>query len=386
MSKTFAESSVTTTLRGFWKQSAALGTDYAYKYRFDPFLRTEVHTIVLFVLFSLFILIVVVVSSSALYHDVTSVMSEAISESIAAEAPPSSIGGSVVQKLEELQARNIGILSTIVIVVTVIAGYIVARVVLMPTRQALELQKQFVGNVAHELRTPLSIIKTNTEVRLMDADIPEGVLTMHKDNLEELDRISDILNNLLSLSSSLRPERVEFRDVDLGSIVEGAMRKLHGLREKKGLEITARMSERRTVWGNASALEQIVTNILKNAISYTQKGGHIAITIEPVYPDFMEFTIRDSGVGIARKDLFRIFEPYYRTDASRNRARGGSGLGLTIVSELVKLHHGKITVRSVEGRGTTIVVLLPAGKQGLGMRAGESRGREDMSEVAVDYS
>ena len=103
------------------------------------------------------------------------------------------------------------------------------------------------------------------------------------------------------------------------------------------------------------------------------------------YPDFMELTIRDSGIGIARKDLFRIFEPYYRTDSSRSRAKGGSGLGLAIVSELVKLHHGKITVRSIEHQGTTVVVLLPAGKIS-GIGTGQGRGREHMSEVAVDFS
>ena len=372
-------------LTGFWKQFAALVTGYVHRFRFDPFLRTEVYTIALLVLFSIIVLVTVGISTYFLYQDVVSAMSEAISESILAESPSSSIGEIVVAKLEDLQMKNITTFSAIIITVTIIAGYIVARVVLTPTRRALEFQKQFIGNVAHELRTPLSIIKTNTEVRLMDTDVPEDVRALHQDNLEELDRISEILNNLLSLSGSLRPERIEFRDEDLGTIVESSMRKLRELSEKKRLEITARMSERRVVWGNAAALEQVITNILKNAIMYTPKNGHIAVTIEPVYPDFMELTIRDSGIGIARKDLFRIFEPYYRTDSSRSRAKGGSGLGLAIVSELVKLHHGKITVRSIEHQGTTVVVLLPAGKIS-GIGTGQGRGREHMSEVAVDFS
>ncbi|MCR4325871.1 MAG: HAMP domain-containing histidine kinase [Patescibacteria group bacterium] len=336
--------------------------------------------------FSLIILIFVGTITYFLYRDVTTVMSQAISEAIAAQTETASIGANVVLKLQSLQLRNITTLASIVIVVTVIAGYIVARVVLMPTRRALEFQKQFIGNVAHELRTPLSIIKTNTEVRLMDADIPPDVQALHKDNLEELDRISEILNNLLSLSGSLRPERIEFQDIDLGTVAEIVMGKLRELADRKSLVITAKVSERRSVWGNASALEQIVTNILKNAVTYTPKGGHITLTIEPVHPDFMELTIRDSGVGIAQKDLFRIFEPYYRTDLSRSRARGGSGLGLTIVSELVKLHQGKITVQSVEGHGTSVMVLLPAGKKYLREKARGSRGREGMSEIAVDFS
>ncbi len=146
------------------------------------------------------------------------------------------------------------------------------------------------------------------------------------------------------------------------------------------------MSERRVVWGNTTALEQIVMNVIKNAISYTSDRGRILVTIEPVHPDLIEFTVQDSGKGIARRDLFRIFEPYYRVDPSRKRGEGGSGLGLTIVSELVKLHNGKISVRSAEGRGTTVTVLIPAGKQELGAPGHTKKKDDSASEIAVDFS
>lgn len=313
-------------------------------------------------------------------------MSEAIQESIALESPASEIAGSVAKRLENLQANNVMTLSLIVIAVTIAAGYIVGRIVLAPTRSALESQKQFIANVAHELRTPLSNIKTNTEVALLDPDTREVTRKVFASTVEELDRISDILNNLLSLSASVRPERMRFRDEDLGPIIENSMRKLRELWEPKHLEMTARMSERRLVWGNAAALDQVVTNILKNAIMYTPRGGHIAITLEPVQPDFMELTVRDSGIGIARKDLFRIFEPFYRAERSRTRAKGGTGLGLPIVSELVRIHRGKITVRSIEGHGTIVTVLLPAGKQSPDATVVPEKTRENVSEIAVDFS
>lgn len=340
----------------------------------------------LLVIFSLFILGVVAVSSGYLYRDVITAISSAIDATLIAELPPSSMSDAVTLKLQELQSRNLLISSGIVILVTIIAGYVLARVVLSPTRNALESQKQFIGNVAHELRTPLSIIKTNTEVALLDPDTREVNRKVFESTVEELDRISEIINNLLSLSASVRPERIEFQDVDLGTVVEGSMRKLGELADSRQLEITARLSDRRIVWGNAIALEQIATNVLKNAIMYTPRGGHIALTVEPVYPDFMELTVQDSGIGIARKDLFRIFEPFYRAEQSRNRAKGGVGLGLPIVSELVKLHRGKITVRSIEGRGTTVFVLLPAGKQIPGVQGDAKGKRENMSEIAVDFS
>ena len=265
------------------------------------------HTIALFVCFSTFLLIVMSVSSYYLYHDVTNAMADAIRESILAEAPPGSIGESVVIRLEELQREKLVILATIVIAATVVAGYAVARIILTPTRNALEFQKQFIGNVAHELRTPLSNIKTESEVAMLDPLMREETKNLLTSNVQELNRISEIINNLLSLSASIRPERMEFRDEDLGTIVEHAIRKLADFAEAKGHEITVRMSERRLVWGNATALEQIAVNILKNAIMYTQPGGTIAISVEPVQPDYMELTVRDSGSGIARKDLFRVF-------------------------------------------------------------------------------
>jgi len=337
-------------------------------------------------LFSLFILAAVAISSSYLYHNVITTMSEAIQESIALESPSTQIATIVVEKLESLQTNNILTLSLIVIAVTVVTGFIVGRSVLAPTRSALESQKQFIANVAHELRTPLSIIKTNTEVALLDPQTRESTRQVFASTVEELDRISDILNNLLSLSASVRPERMRFRDEDLGPIIENSMRKLRELSEPKRLEISARMSERRLVWGNAAALDQIVTNVLKNAIMYTGRGGHIGITLEPVHPDFMELTVRDSGIGISRKDLFRIFEPFYRTERSRTRAKGGTGLGLPIVSELVRIHRGKITVRSIEGHGTIVSVLLPAGKESPDAEAHPEKSRENMSEIAVDFS
>jgi signal transduction histidine kinase len=165
------------------------------------------------------------------------------------------------------------------------------------------------------------------------------------------------------------------------------MRKLKEFAESKQLEFEARLSERRIVWGNIAALEQIVMNIVKNAIAYTSNRGRILITVEPVHLDLMEFTVRDSGKGIARKDLFRIFEPYYRADPSRKHDDGGrSGLGLTIVSELVRLHNGKISVRSAEGSGTTVTVLLPAGKIKVGMSDQRPSDYDNASEIAVDFS
>jgi signal transduction histidine kinase len=373
-------------MKSYWKRFVALGTGSVHKYRYDPFFRSEVNIVALQFTFALFILLIVGVITGQLYHDASAAITEGIQATLAAHSTPSVVGSSVVEDLSAMRSRTVMLAAGVVIVVTAIFTYIIARIALSPTRNALTSQKHFIGNVAHELRTPLAVCKTNLEVALMEPSLDGSLKHSLASTVEELDRASEIINNLLSLSASIRPERIEFTNVDLGTVVGNVMRKLQHLAESNHLELEARMSERRAVWGNTTALEQIVMNIIKNAISYAANRGRVLITVEPVHPDFMEFTVQDSGRGIARKDLFRIFEPFYRADPSRKRDDSGSGLGLTIVSELVKLHNGKISVRSAEGRGTTVTVLLPAGKRQVGT-SGSGRKEDDAaSEIAVDFS
>lgn len=372
-------------MTGYLKQFAELVTGYAHKYRYDPFFRTEINIVALQVLFAGILLAFVGLLAAQLYIDATSAVADGVQAALTPGTNTQTIGDSVIADIDAMRSRTIVVAAVVIMCVTGVFTYMIARLALAPTRNALASQKRFIGNIAHELRTPLSIIKTNTEVRLFDSDLSKEVRAMHRSTIEELDRISDTINNLLTLSAFIKPDRMEFREVDLGKIVENTLDKLKSLTEKRHTEIELRMSERRGVIGNPTALEQIVMNVVKNAILYTPREGNVRVSIEPVYPDFMELVIQDSGRGIARKDLFRVFEPYYRTDMSRQRVGGGSGLGLTIVSELVKLHNGKITVRSAEGRGTTITILLPASPIPPGL-PNTSREQTDASEIAVDFS
>ncbi|OGG66555.1 hypothetical protein A3D71_02760 [Candidatus Kaiserbacteria bacterium RIFCSPHIGHO2_02_FULL_55_20] len=372
--------------KGYWKRFAALVTDSTHKYRYDPFFRSEVNIVLLQFAFAVFLLVVVGTVANQLYQDASHAVTKGISTALTPHTTPSVVGDSVVEDLSSMRSRTVLIAAGAIIVITAAFTYVIARIALSPTRNALQSQKQFIGNIAHELRTPLAVSKTNLEVALMAPSLEASLQHSLVSTVEELDRASEIINNLLSLSASIRPERIEFAHVDLGTVVNNVMRKLRDLAGSRRLELEARMSERRMVWGNTTAIEQIVMNVVKNAISYTSDHGRILVTVEPVHPDFMEFTVQDSGRGIARRDLFRIFEPFYRADPSRKRNDGGSGLGLTIVSELVKLHNGKISVRSAEGRGTTVTVLLPAGKKEVGIPYDSKKGDDTASEIAVDFS
>ncbi|OGG51734.1 hypothetical protein A2704_06115 [Candidatus Kaiserbacteria bacterium RIFCSPHIGHO2_01_FULL_54_36b] len=368
----------------FWRRSGEWATAWLSRYRIDPFYRTEVNVISLQVAFALVILAIVAGAFSVLYHNISEAIVEGIKTGIASNGS-ALIAPSIVQELQQLKTENLGIIIVSIVLTTALFGYIIARITLAPTRNALAAQKQFIGNIAHELRTPLAILKTNTEVALLENNMAPDIKATLESNVEELDRISEIINNLLSLSALVRPERVEFAAVDLSAVVSDVVEKFSALAKRGEHQITVRKGPGTAVWGNATALTQIVSNLLKNAITYTPRGGAVRISVEPSPNNHVELIVQDSGVGIARKDLFRIFEPFYRGDPSRTRGAGGSGLGLAIVSELIKMHHGKVTIRSSVGRGTTVAVLFP-GMAGRGKVGEEAKAGNVPNEISVDFS
>lgn len=367
---------------GYWKRFAELATVWLNRYRGDPFFRTETNVITLQISFGFVILALVGASFSFLYHDITGAILEGIRAGSGASSPDI-LAHAIVGKIQSVRTGNMLAITGAVIVTTVIFGWIVARVTLAPARNALSAQKQFIGNIAHEIRTPLSVVKTNTEVALLDRSLTADLKHTLNSNIEELDRISEIINNLLSLSTLVKPDRIEFTAVDLSTVAVDAVEKFSQLAKKNELEVTLRKSPESIVWGSRTALMQIVGNILKNALTYTPRRGRITVTVEPT-TDGIALLVEDSGVGIARKDLFRIFEPFYRAEQSRTRSQGGSGLGLAIVSELVKLHQGKIVIRSAVGRGTTVVAYFPPAKKHA--EVGGKELREGQNEIAVDFS
>ncbi|MES2135340.1 MAG: HAMP domain-containing sensor histidine kinase [Patescibacteria group bacterium] len=371
-------------VRAYWKRFVGLVTGFANKYEADAFFRTEVIIVALQAGFVLFLLFAMWLSFQFLQQDVSNTLVSGVMEQIASGKSPHA--AELLTQIGEVETKNIVVLSSVIILITLIFGYILAKLTLAHTRNALSSQKQFVGNIAHELRTPLAIIKTNAEVALFDEKLDSEIREVLESSVEELDRASHIIDNLLSLSTLMRPERIEFSNVDLGTVVDTSLAKLAPLIEQKKVDIDLKKTDFLRVRGNVTALEQVVMNLLKNAINYNRPGGHVKIVVEPDYSGHIELSIRDSGMGIPRTDLFHIFEPFYRADQSRSRELGGSGLGLTIVSELLKLHHGKISIQSIRGRGTTVTVLIPCGTRT--PTTGKTLGTndKDFGEVSADFS
>lgn len=323
----------------------------------------ELAIILMQTVFAVLLMGVVWESFNLLQHDIANTLVARLVEQSQANVPLSAESANdILQSLEGVRVRGlIAILATIVLT-TAFFAYALARFALIPTRNTLRSQKQFVGNIAHELRTPLSIIKTDTEVALLGEVDPESK-RVFTGTLEELDRISNIINNLLSLSAFTRPEKIEFGALDMAAVAKKSVSALSRLAEKKGVTLGFSQKPPTSAWGNAAALEQVAMNLIKNAVNYTPRGGRVEVSVAGETGG-VRLTVVDTGIGIGQSDLSRIFEPFYRAEASRSRTTGSSGLGLAIVSELVELHAGSIAINSTVGRGTTVSVFLPSQKKG----------------------
>jgi len=225
-----------------------------------------------------------------------------------------------------------------------------------------ERRKEFVANVSHELRTPLTNVRSYAEtLRDAEGDIPTDMANSFLDIIiTETDRMTHIVQDLLTLSrldtgnTELLLSRFPFRDA-----IDSVFRANAMEAKRHDQELTCRVEdELPLITGDRSRLEQVMTNVIGNAIKYTPDGGHIAIRAGTV-GDRVWMEVSDDGIGIPEKDRPRIFDRFYRVDKARSRESGGTGLGLSIAKEIVERHHGTIGLAPHEGQGTTIRLELP---------------------------
>ena len=229
-------------------------------------------------------------------------------------------------------------------------------------RRTEERRKEFVANVSHELRTPLTNIRSYAEtIRDAGDDIPADTRNSFLDIvINEADRMTHIVQDLLTLSrlDSGRTEMVMARFA-FGDAIDAVLRSIALDARRHGHELTGDYSEHLPlIMGDRGRIEQVMLNILSNAVKYTPDGGHIRVTAgdagEKVWME-----VADDGIGIPKKDRARIFERFYRVDKARSRESGGTGLGLSIATEIVQRHNGSLTIVDREGPGTTVRLELP---------------------------
>ena len=229
-------------------------------------------------------------------------------------------------------------------------------------------RREFIANVSHELRTPLTSVKGAAETVIDDPEMPEDIHKMFLEMvINESDRMTRIVQDLLVLSR-LDNRRMSWRPTkfDLYTATQGMCSAIAGESRAHGHALTLYpdKSEPMYIFADKERIEQVITNIIGNAIKYTPDGGKIDVRVGMKDDKTYKISVSDSGVGIPKEDLEHIFERFYRVDKSRSTDAGGTGLGLSIAKDIIDAHGGNIAIDSQYGEGTTVTITLPVDTRG----------------------
>ncbi len=223
------------------------------------------------------------------------------------------------------------------------------------TKNLEKIKKDFIVNVSHELRTPLTAINGFVETLEEEADKKHshhiGIIKRHTKRLINIVKDLQLLSKLEDTSAELNIEKV-----DLSELLDNIVQLFRKRAEDKGIDLKIEKEDIK-IMADSFKLEQLLINLVDNAVKYTEKG-YIKIAIEKV-DDRVRIIIEDTGIGIPEKDINRIYERFYVVDKSRTKELGGTGLGLSIVKHIVQLHRGDIKIESTLGTGTSFTVILP---------------------------
>lgn len=248
------------------------------------------------------------------------------------------------------------------------AGLLIVLHDITSVRRLERMRSEFVANVSHELKTPIAAVKGFTETLLAGAlDDKETARSFLKIIFDESERLNRLIGDILELSK-IESKRIplQFSPVHLESFIGNCLHVMKTEAEKKSIELEVEVPQDSYMEADEDRLRQIIMNLLSNGINYTPEGGKVKVKVEQLASglesteaDTIRFTIMDTGIGIPKKDLPRIFERFYRVDKARSRVSGGTGLGLSIVKHLVELHKGTIRVESEVLVGTKFIIDMP---------------------------
>jgi heavy metal sensor kinase len=221
--------------------------------------------------------------------------------------------------------------------------------------------RQFSADASHELRTPLTVMRGEIELALRNPKLPGEYRQVLESALEEIVRMSSIIENLLTLAKADQgTAEVNLSEVNLNTLAQELFEDGELLADGKHIRMTLAKNDAVTIVGDKVRLRQLFLNLIDNAIKYTPEGGAVTLSVErengAVY-----FRVKDTGIGIPAEDLHRVFDRFYRVDKARSREVGGAGLGLSIAKWIAELHRGKISVHSEVHKGSVFTVELPIG-------------------------
>ena len=221
-------------------------------------------------------------------------------------------------------------------------------------------RNQFVSNASHELKTPLSTMKILIESILYQDPLDPAMAKEFLGNVnDEIDRLNRIVSDLLTLvNMDSGAMKLKLEELDAATLLQNQVKRLSPLARENGIELECSAGNSLKITGDQLKLEQVIYNVIDNAIKYTARGGEVHCALSRS-KNMAVIRISDTGEGIPAEDLPHIFDRFYRVDKARSRATGGTGLGLSIVKQIVLSHGGTITPESTVGKGTTFTIQLP---------------------------
>lgn len=374
-------------LRAYWRQFVESAIVFANRTRNNLLLKTHI-TLVATVCLVCAANIVSLAVMADLVGDATQ---EAIFErwgtALVTDVPaPSFTVLDLQEDIDDIERYYLALIGAINLLGVLFLGAVASRFAIEPTRDAISAQRNFIAHTAHELRTPLSIARTNIEVTLLDKEnvTTEAYINELERTLTELDALAGIINNLVMLNTLTNLEAAEYHYHDLDEVVREVVESYREYVARKSLTLSVESAPGLLVWSNRNALKQMVGNLLGNAINFTNEHGAVTVRAFKFSSRHIRLMISDTGIGIAHEELAYIFKPFYRSPAADEQHESGSGLGLAIVRELVRLHSGRIRVQSVLGEGTSVTVDLPIVKRARVFS--RDRKKETDNTVTFNYS
>jgi len=230
-----------------------------------------------------------------------------------------------------------------------------------------QTRNQFVSNASHELKTPLATMKIMLETMMYQPEMPTELRQEFMTDMNhEIDRLTGIITDLLTLTRmDNHSDAMKTEVLDLSELTEETVRLLRPAAEKRGQTLEENVEPGLHMTGDRTKLNQVLYNLIDNAMKYTQDGGSVRVSLSADGENLV-WKVLDNGVGIPEEDQEHIFDRFYRVDKARSRETGGTGLGLSIVKQLVSMHGGEIRVESAPGEGSCFIVTLPKNGKGSG--------------------
>ena len=223
------------------------------------------------------------------------------------------------------------------------------------------MRRDFISNLSHELRTPISVIRANSET-LIDGALEDKIQGRIFANaiLHNAERLTDMVSSLLDLSRIEYGElKLNFEEINLNSFINRYVQSISNLSKKKGIKIIFKSNHKGNISADLQAIERIMDNLIDNAIKYSEKGSDITISTVNDSNGYIKVMIKDKGEGIADEDINHIFSRFYRTASARATENQGSGLGLAIVKHLVNSLNGEVGIESKPQEGSTFWFTVP---------------------------